>query len=99
MSEHGIDDEQYWREIEESIGFGPGELEEYCGYFERGERPPGDEIIGRLVGRTTPEDFTTAVLSVQMLERDIEKFDAKAKANGQSRTERMRELIWADIAD
>lgn len=94
-------DREYWEQLEEKFGFAPGELEQRADAYESGTWPDGTDgqvrVGNPLVGRPRLGDGPTSVLSVRVLTSDLEQFDLKAKENGQSRTERLRDLIKQDI--
>lgn len=80
----------------DGVKLSDGELEELAERFERGELPgrPRRVIVGRprisleqlrLIGAKVPESL-------------VEAFDQKASAHGQTRSQRIRQLIEQDVA-
>lgn len=81
----------------DGVTLSDGELEELAERFERGELPgrPRRVIVGRprisleqlrLIGAKVPESL-------------VEAFDKKASAHGQTRSQRIRQLIEQDVAE
>lgn len=89
--------EEEVRKLEERFGFKPGELEAEADAYERGEWPEG-KTIRQGFGRPPMFDEPTCVVSGRVALSTAEAFDAKAKANGQTRAERVRALVMADVA-
>lgn len=81
------------RQLEEMMGFAPGELEEAAASYERDEWPKGTTVK---LGRPPIADEPSAVLSARVGKSVLTAFDEKAKRHGQTRTERLRELITLD---
>lgn len=81
------------KQLEKMIGFAPGELEKAAEAYEKDEWPKGRTIK---LGRPPISDEPSVVLSARVGESVLEAFDAKAKRHGQTRTERLRELITLD---
>lgn len=81
------------KKLEELMGFSPGELEETAKAYERDEWPIGKTVR---MGRPPIADEPTRVISGRVGESVLAAFDAKAKRNGQTRTERLRELVTND---
>ena len=61
--------------------------------YEKDEWPKGRTIK---LGRPSISDEPSVVLSARVGESVLDAFDAKAKRHGQTRTERLRELITLD---
>lgn len=80
------------KQLEKMMGFAPGELEKAAEEYED-EWPKGRTIK---LGRPSISDEPSVVLSARVGESVLEAFDAKAKRHGQTRTERLRELITLD---
>ena len=80
-------------QLEKMMGFAPGELEKAAEACEKDEWPKGRTVK---LGRPPISDEPSAVLSARVGESVLEAFDAKAKRHGQTRTERLRELITLD---
>lgn len=81
------------RELEELMGFKHGELAETADAYERDEWPAGRTVR---IGRPPISSEPSTVMSSRVSESVAEAFDRKALAHGQTRTERLRELINAD---
>ncbi len=81
------------KKLEELMDFSPGELEETAKAYERDEWPTGKTVR---MGRPPIADEPTKVISGRVGESVLAAFDAKAKRNGQTRTERLRELVTND---
>ncbi len=82
------------RELEKLMGFNPGELEETADAYEKDEWPAGKTVrLGR-----PPLSFSepSTVMSSRVSKSVADAFDKKALAHGQTRTERLRELINTD---
>ena len=80
-------------QLEKIMGFAPGELEKAAEAYEKDEWPKGRTIK---LGRPPISDEPSVVLSARVGESVLEAFDAKAERHGQTRTERLRELITLD---
>ena len=80
-------------QLEKMMGFAPGELEKATEAYEKDEWPKGRTVK---LGRPPISDEPSAVLSARVGESVLEAFDEKAKRHGQTRTERLRELITLD---
>ena len=78
------------KQLEKMMGFAPGELEKTAEAYEKDEWPKGRAIK---LGRPPISDEPSVVLSARVGESVLEAFDAKAKRHGQTRTERLRELV------
>lgn len=81
------------KKLEEMMGFEPGELERAADAYERDEWPKGRTVR---LGRPPVADEPSAVLSARVGKSVLAAFDEKAKRHGQTRTERLRELITLD---
>ena len=81
------------KQLEKMMGFAPGELEKAAEAYEKDEWPKGRTIK---LGRPSISDEPSVVLSARVGESVLDAFDAKAKRHGQTRTERLRELITLD---
>lgn len=81
------------KQLEEMMGFKPGELERTAAAYERDEWPKGRTVK---LGRPPITDEPSAVLSARVGKSVLTAFDEKAKQHGQTRTERLRELITLD---
>lgn len=81
------------KDLERELGFDIGELEKAAEAYENDEWPAGR--TARL-GRPPIADEPSAVLSTRVGESVIAAFDEKARRHGQSRTERLRELVLLD---
>lgn len=86
------------KQLEKMMGFAPGELEKAAEAYdaeayEKDEWPKGRTIKP---GRPSISDEPSVVLSARVGKSVLEAFDAKAKRHGQTRTERLRELITLD---
>lgn len=81
------------KQLEKMMGFAPGELEKTAEAYEKDEWPKGRTIK---LGRPPISDEPSVVLSARVGESVLDAFDAKAKRHGQTRTERLRELITLD---
>ena len=81
------------KQLEKMMGFAPGELGKAAGAYEKDEWPKGHTVK---LGRPPISDEPSVVLSARVGESVLEAFDAKAKRHGQTRTERLRELITLD---
>lgn len=80
-------------QLEKMMGFAPGELEKAAEAYEKDEWPRGRAVK---LGRPSISDGPSVVLSARVGESVLKAFDAKAKRHGQTRTERLRELITLD---
>lgn len=80
-------------EMERLMGFAPGELEKTAAAYESGEWPAGR--TARL-GRPPIADEPTKVMSGRVPESVADAFEAKARRHGQTKAERVRELITLD---
>lgn len=79
--------------MEELMGFAPGELEEAARAYESGEWPAGRTVR---LGRPPIADEPTKIVSGRVPESIADAFDRKAQQHGQTRAERLRELITID---
>lgn len=79
--------------LERELGFDIGELEKTAEAYENDEWPAGRTTR---LGRPPIADEPSAVLSTRVGESVIAAFDEKAKQHGQTRTERLRELVLLD---
>lgn len=79
--------------MEKLMGFEPGELAATIAAYESGEWPAGRTVR---LGRPPIADEPTKVVSGRVAESIADAFDAKAKRHGQTRAERVRELITLD---
>ena len=79
--------------LEKLMGFNPGELEETADAYEKDEWPAGHTVR---IGRPPISEEPSTVMSSRVSESVAEAFDKKALAHGQTRTERLRELISTD---
>ena len=72
-------------------------LEELGSRFERGELPghPGRVLVGR--PRISAEDLR--LIGARVPESLVIAFDRKAEKNGQTRSQRIRQLIERDVAE
>lgn len=66
--------------------------------YARGEWPEG-KTVRQGFGRPPMFDEPTCVVSGRVAQSTAEAFDAKAKAHGQTRAERVRELVMIDVAE
>ena len=82
------------REMERLMGFKEGELERTAAAYESGDWPQGRTVR---LGRPPVADEPTQVVSGRVAQSVAEAFDAKARAHGQTRAERIRELVNADV--
>lgn len=82
------------KEMERLMGFGSGELEATADAYESGDWPEGRTVR---LGRPTVAGEPTQVVSGRVAQSVAEAFDAKAKSHGQTRAERIRELVNADV--
>ena len=80
-------------QLEKMMGFAPGELEKAAKAYEKDEWPKGRTIK---LGRPSISDEPSVVISARVGESILEAFDEKTKRHGQTRTERLRELITLD---
>jgi hypothetical protein len=80
-------------EMEKLMGFAPGELESTAAAYESGEWPQGRTVR---LGRPPIAGEPTKVVSGRVVESVAEAFEAKAKRHGQTRAERVRELVTLD---
>ncbi len=80
-------------ELEKLMGFAPGELEETAAAYESGDWPAGRTVR---LGRPPIAQEPTTVISGRVGESVAKAFDEKARAHGQTRAERLRELVLAD---
>ena len=80
--------------LEKLMGFNPGELEETADAYEKDEWPAGHTVR---IGRPPISEEPSTVMSSRVSESVAEAFDKKALAHGQTRTERLRELINIDV--
>ena len=81
------------KQLEKMMGFAPGELEKAAEVYEKDEWPKGHTIK---LGRPPISGEPSVVISARVGESVLEAFDEKAKRHGQTRTERLRELITLD---
>ena len=81
------------KQLEKMMGFAPGELEKAAEVYEKDEWPKGHTIKP---GRPPISGEPSVVLSARVGESVLAAFDEKAKRHGQTRTERLRELITLD---
>lgn len=81
------------KQLEKMMGFAPGELEKTAEAYEKDEWPKGRTIK---LGRPSISDEPSVVITARVGESILEAFDEKAKRHGQTRTERLRELITLD---
>lgn len=81
------------KDLERGLGFDIDELEKAAEAYENDEWPAGRTTR---LGRPPIADEPSAVLSTRVGESVIAAFDEKAKQHGQTRTERLRELILLD---
>lgn len=81
------------KQLEKMMGFAPGELKKAAEAYEKDEWPKGHTIK---LGRPPISDEPSVVISARVGESILEAFDEKAKRHGQTRTERLRELITLD---
>ena len=81
------------KDLERALGFDIGELEKAAEAYENDEWPAGRTTR---LGRPPIVDEPSAVLSTRVGESVIAAFDEKARRHGQSRTERLRELVLLD---
>ena len=72
-------------------------LEEPASRFERGEMPghPGRVLVGR--PRISAEDLR--LIGARVPESLVIAYDRKAEKNGQTRSQRIRQLIERDVAE
>lgn len=84
-----MDDE----EMERLMGFAPGELEDTAAAYESGKWPSGHTVR---LGRPPLSGEPSTVVSGRVGESVAEAFDAKAARHGQTRAERIRELVTLD---
>lgn len=80
-------------EMEELMGFAPGELEATAEAYEQDRWPSGKTVR---LGRPPIADEPTRVVSGRVAASVAEAFEAKAAKHGQTRAERVRELITND---
>lgn len=81
------------KQLEKMMGFAPGELKQAAEAYEKDEWPKGRTIK---LGRPPISDEPSVVIPARVGESILEAFDEKAKRYGQTRTERLRELITLD---
>lgn len=81
------------KQLEKMMGFAPGELEKAAEAYEKDKWPKGRSIK---LGRPSISDEPSVVITARVGESILEAFDEKAKRHGQTRTERLRELITLD---
>lgn len=81
------------KDLERELGFDIDELEKAAKAYENDEWPAGRTTR---LGRPPIADEPSAVLSTRVGESVIAAFDEKAKQHGQTRTERLRELVLLD---
>lgn len=81
------------KQLEKMMGFAPGELEKTAEAYEKDEWPMGRTIK---LGRPSISDEPSVVITARVGESILEAFNEKAKRHGQTRTERLRELITLD---
>lgn len=79
--------------MEKLMGFKPGELEKTAAMYEHGDWPEGRTVR---LGRPPVGDEPTTVVSGRVLQSVADAFEEKAKRLGQTRAERVRELITID---
>lgn len=84
-------------ELERLAGFAPGELEKEADAYASGKWPEGKTVRSGF-GRPPLGDEPSCVVSGRVTQSVATAFDAKAKAHGQTRAERVRELVMADVA-
>lgn len=81
------------KDLERELGFDIDELEKVAEAYENDEWPAGRTTR---LGRPPIADEPSAVLSTRVGESVIAAFVEKAKQHGQTRTERLRELVLLD---
>lgn len=81
------------KDLERELGFDIDEIEKAAEAYENDEWPAGRTTR---LGRPPIADEPSAVLSTRVGESVIAAFDEKAKQHGQTRTERLRELVLLD---
>lgn len=81
------------KKLESLMGFEAGELEETVAAYESGEWPEGHTVR---LGRPPLTQEPTTVISGRVGVSVAKAFDQKAHTNGQTRAERLRDLIYAD---
>ena len=81
------------KQLEKMMGFAPGELKKAAEAYEKDEWPKGRTIK---LGRPPISDEPSVVIPARVGESILEAFDEKTKRHGQTRTERLRELITLD---
>lgn len=81
------------KEMEGLMGFAPGELEATAEAYESGAWPSGRTVR---LGRPAVADEPTRVVSGRVGESVAAAFEAKARRYGQTRAQRLRELITCD---
>ena len=81
------------KQLEKMMGFALGELEKAAEAYEKDEWPKGHTIK---LGRPPISGEPSVVISARVGESILQAFDEKAKRHGQTRAERLRELITLD---
>lgn len=71
------------------------DIEELAERFERGELPGRWGRV--LVGRPRISSEQLKLIGVRVPESEVRAFDAKAARNGQTRSQRLRQLIELDL--
>jgi hypothetical protein len=84
------------QELEALMGFEPGELERDAAAYEADEWPSG--TTARL-GRPPVSDEPTRVVSGRVPASIADAFAEKARRAGQTRAERLRQLVAADVRE
>lgn len=79
--------------MEELMGFQPGELEQTAEAYDSDRWPAGTSVR---IGRPPLCDEPTTVISGRVPQSVAEAFENKARQHGQTRAERLRELIAQD---
>lgn len=82
------------QELEEMAGFAPGELEATAAMYESGEWPSGRTVR---LGRPPIADEETQVVASRVGESVARAFAEKAARHGQTKAERLRELVTNDV--
>lgn len=83
------------KKMEELMGFALGELDEAERSYDSGEWPAGRTVR---LGRPPIAGEPTRVVSGRVGESVAVAFEAKAHRHGQTRAQRLRELIARDVA-
>lgn len=81
------------KEMEKLMGFAPGELETTATAYESGEWPSGRTVR---LGRPSVADEPTKVVSGRVGKSVADAFEAKARRHGQTKAQRLRELVTLD---